>query len=119
MGTLLVLSTSKIISIIFLIAMVCVIIYALIMSPKWKKRDEKREKNAPDFCKKGDYLIGKIVAESWYSDMRGWVIRKYGADVKGEVEDYKKDVGCVKVNDEWYVITGDAGGLSVDKIIPK
>lgn len=114
----LILSPSKIISIILIAIMIGVIIYAFIMSPKWKKEDEEREKNAPDFCKKGDYLIGQIVMESWWSDMRGWMITKYGEDVKGEVEDYKRDVHCVKVNGEWYVIADSTGGLVVNKIIP-
>jgi|ERR1035437_1293056 hypothetical protein len=118
MGILLILTTTQIISLILLIAMVGVIIFALIMSPKWRKADEEREKNAPDLCKKGDYLIGKTVKYSWYSDMRGWVISEYDADVKGTVEEYNRSVNCVKLNKEWYIIGDMIGGLVVSKIIP-
>ena len=118
MGILLILTTTKIISLILLIAMIGLIIYTLIMSPKWKKADEEREKNKPDLCKKGDYLIGKTVNYSWWSDMRGWVIREYGADVKGTVEEYNRSVDCVKLNGEWYIIGDMIGGLVINKIIP-
>lgn len=118
MGILLILTTTKIISLILFIIMIGVIIYALIMSPKWRKADEEREKNAPDLCKKGDYLIGHIVAQSWWSGMRGWVISEYGADVKGTVDEYSRSVNCVKLNGEWYIIGDMIGGLVVSKIIP-
>lgn len=118
MGILLILTTTKIISLILFIIMIGVIIYALIMSPKWRKADEEREKNAPDLCKKGDYLIGKTVKYAWYSDMRGWVISEYGADVKGTIEEYNRSVNCIKLNKEWYIIGDMIGGLIVSKIIP-
>jgi hypothetical protein len=118
MGTLLVLSTVQIITIFFLIAIIGVIIYCFTMSPKWKKEDEEREKNKPDLCKEGDYLLGQIVAESWYTESRGWIIKNYGRSVKGYVENYRRDVNCVKIYGEWYEISDKMNGLSINKIIP-
>ncbi len=121
MGTILLLLVDKSTIAIAILVIIFITIMSImfIKGPKWKKEDEEREKNKPDLCKEGDFIIGKIVTIFWYSDMRGWVIRRYGNEIKGYVDTYRRDVNCVRINGEWYIITDDKGGLHIDAIIPK
>jgi hypothetical protein len=71
----------------------------------------------PPLCKPGDYLLGHIIKKGFESVGNGFYITELGDGIKGEIQEYRKDVNCIKLNNEWHSLNWQIGAIHVDEII--